>query len=156
MPDEVNDYEDIANRSWDDIPEPHTLPIGTWRLKAANASYAKAKSGDQNDRIMFFYRAVEPLGDVAEEALDDLGDNFDVTGEKILFQVWMEGSRDWDTVRRHLRMHEIDPSGRKVAETLKAFGGQEVFAYLGERSYTTKGGENRTENTMTNFQPADD
>lgn len=144
------DYAEIANRSWDEIPEVQTLPVGSWLLKARNAVYMPAK-GDASPRILFFYTAKEPMDDVDDVALNQLGDDYDYADNDIVSTFWVERNKDWDAVRSHLAKHGIDASGKTVPETLKAFKGTEVIAVLGTKTYTTGAGELKEENTASSF-----
>ena len=149
------DYENILKESWDNIPVPVTLPIGTWRMKGQNAAYLPAKAADQNPTVLFVYAPMEPLDDVDVEALEELGE-YDFSSNRIFMKFWMETGRDWDDVRKHLHKHGIDTTGRTIEESLKLFKGTEIYAYLGVRTYTDNAGEAKEDNSPSNFAPVDD
>ncbi len=72
------DYEEILNKSWDEIPVSQVLPVGSYRLKSGGANIMEAKSDDKNDCVLFIYTPVEPLEDVDADAMAELGDD-DIT-----------------------------------------------------------------------------
>ncbi len=81
-----NDYEQILNRSWDEIPVSQVLPVGTYRLKSGGATYMEAKEAGKNDCVLFPYTPVEPQEDVDADALAELGE-YDITQNKVFFRV---------------------------------------------------------------------
>jgi hypothetical protein len=149
------DYEDILNRSWDDIPEPKVVPVGTWRLKGENATWINAKAADQNDRILFVYSLMEPLSDVDEDDLTALGD-YDYTQNRVFAAFFMETAKDYDAVRKHMRKHGIDCTGRSMKDTLGAIKGTEVLAYLDTKTFTNSVGDVENDNDPKQFAPVDD
>lgn len=149
------DYENILKESWDNIPVPVTLPVGTWRLKGQNATYMPAKSSDQNPICLFVYAPMEPLDDVDEDTLAELGE-YDFSSNRVFQRFWMETGRDWDDVRKHLHKHGIDTTGRTIEDSLKMFKGTEIFAWLDVRTYTDAAGEEKVDNSPSNFAAVDD
>lgn len=147
------DYEDILSKSWDEIPEVQTLPVGSWLLRARNASYQAPKSADASPAVLFVYTAKEPMEDVDSEELSKLGDNYDISANRIFSRFFVQDAADWDNVRKHLAKHGIDTKGQSIEESLKQVKGREVIAYLGQRSFTTNAGETKEENTPSNFVP---
>ena len=148
-------YEEILNRSWDDIPEELLLPVGSWLLTGRNASFLPAREEGKNPRVLFFYTPKEPMDDVDQDALAEIGypDNYDISENQIVKTIWIEGNRDWRQVKAHLEMHGVDTSAGSIMESLKAFRGTEVVAYLDQRQFTRANGEEQFENSPTNFSP---
>ncbi len=149
------DYEDILNRSWDEIPEPQVLPVGSYRLKSRGATFMEAKEST-SDRVMFIYNAMEPLPDVDADALGALGD-YDISQNRLFFTIWIESYADWDGVRKHIAKHglEIVP-GETPKETFSRMKGSEVIAWLDQRSYENKAGDMVESNDPAQFAKIED
>lgn len=144
-------YDALLNRSWGEIPEPKTLPVGSWLLKGRNVAYLPAK-GEGNPRVLFFYTPKEPMDDVRPEELAELGDDYDYANNQIVKTIWVESNRDWATVKAHLALHGVDVSnGRSQKDTFKDFKGTEVIAYLETKAFTTAGGETKIDNDPVKF-----
>lgn len=156
MPSEYDsEYADILKKSWDDIPKPMLLPNGSWRLRARNAKYVPAKAVDQNPYALFVYAPMEPLTDVDEDAVAELGE-YDPAQNRIFNRIWLETAADWDGLRNHIRKHGVDTSGRSPEETLAAIKGTEIIAFLDRETYTDGAGESKEQNVAKNFAPVDD
>lgn len=136
---EVSNYDDILDRSWDEIPEVETLPDGTYVLKGRNAAYSGPKTEGQNGKVLFFYKVDSPI-EVDAEALASLGADYDIRENEAVFTIWIEGMKDWDAVRDHLALHGVDVADfANIRETLKkGFKGTKVAAQLSTNVYTNK------------------
>lgn len=156
MSKDVQDYNDILNTAWDEIPEAKLLPGGTWLLRGKNASFQPPKEEGQNGKVLFFYIPVDPI-EVDQEALQELGEDYDVSENQIVYTIWIEGMRDWAKVRDHLAKHGIDDGSQTLADSLKkSFRGTQIVGHVGVRTFTPKGGgETRIENTVDNFAAVD-
>lgn len=154
----VEKYTDILARGWDEIPEPKTLPANTsWRLKGRNAAWVPPK-GDVSGRVVFFYFPTEPMDDVTDAQLQALGKGYDFSNNDITKTFWIERTKDWDAVRKHLTKHGIalhDRASGGIQRSLKDFRGAEIVAVLDVRNYTTSDGEEREENIPTSFVPVE-
>jgi hypothetical protein len=144
-------YSDILNRSWDDIPEPKLLPVGSWLLRGKNVAYFPAAEEGKSARVAFFYEAKEPMDDVDAGELRELGDDYAYSENDIVKQFFINRNKDWDAVRKHLALHGIDSEGKSQAETFKAFGGTEVVSYLSTKTYVRQDGTTVTDNDPTTF-----
>lgn len=143
-------HSDILNKSWADIPQPKVLPVGTWLLQGRNASFIpKKEDSTLSARVLFFYRAKEPMDDVNQDELAALGDNYDFDNNDIVKQFWVDRPKDWDAVRRHLELHGVEISG-SIQDTLKRFKNTEVLAYLNTKTFTSNG-ESKVDNDPTSF-----
>lgn len=147
----ADDYDDILNRSWDEIPEPTLLPDGDYLLKSRGAKYHAAE-GTRNARINFGYEVVEPVSIDDPDAQAELGEGYDFGENDIFFTIWVERLKDWAGVRRHLGAHGMELDGVNVQDALKSVKETLVVARIGTRSYVNKNGEEVTENTATNFR----
>jgi len=144
----AEDYADILDRGWEEIPQVKTLPVGSWLLEGTNASF---KAGDDsNDSIIFVYKAKEPMDDVDTDQLDELGADYDYSDNRIFARLWLETNADWDKVRNHLVKHGIDVSG-KISDSLKEFKGSQVVSYLDTRTYTNSVGDEVVDNDPVQF-----
>ncbi len=149
-------YMDILNESWDNIQEVVTLPIGSWLLRTRNASLQPPKSEGGNPSILFVYEPKEPMQDVDQSALDELGSDYNYSENRVFFRVWLETGADKDRLRQHISRHGIDMTGMTIGESLKAVKGTEVVAYLSQKQVTNKTtGETRLENEPQNFVEAE-
>lgn len=144
------DYSDILTKSWDEIPEPKTLPNGSYRLKGRNASFLPAKDDNSNPRILFFYSVKEPMDDVDQDALDALGPDYDMEENDVVATFWLQKSKDYANVKAHLKLHGVDVSGN-IQDSLKAFKGSEVNAFLTSETFTNAQGQLVEQNKPTAF-----
>lgn len=147
----ADNYADILNRSWDEIPEPKVLPNGTWLLRGNNVGYFPAKEEGKSTRVAFFYTPKEAMDDVDEAELDQLGPDYDLADSDVVKQFFINRSKDWDAVRKHLALHGIDTTGKSQVETFKEFNGTEVLSYLGTKTYTDSSGKTVEQNDPTQF-----
>lgn len=144
-------YEDILNKSWDEIPEERLLPAGPWRLKCRGASHKPAK-GDGNPSIMFIYEALEPLEGVSDDELAELGPDYDYKSNRIFHRFWIEGNNDLRIVKRHVEKHGVDVTGMTGQEILKAVRGKSIVGIVGQRSFTRNDGSVGEENVIQSFE----
>ena len=147
------DYEAILNKSWDEIPPVKVLPTGSWLLRGQNATYQEGK-GDNSPSVLFVYKAKEPMEDVSTDDMDALGPEYDVSANRIFVRFFISDNADWDKVRKHLAKHGVDVH-TSISDSLKAFKGTEVVAYLGTRTYTDNAGEEQEDNTASSFTPVE-
>jgi hypothetical protein len=148
-------YEDILETSWDDVPQVKLLPVGSWLLKVRNASFQPPKKEDQSPSVLIVYTAKEPMDDVSDEELAELGEDYDFGENRLFVRFWIETGADKDNLRKHIEKHGIETKGMTFAETLKALKGNEVIAYVAQKSFQNAAGVSVVENTATNFQVAE-
>lgn len=155
--DEVNDYGDIIDMAWDDLPEDKLLPTGTWLLGGRNAAYVKGQQG-KNSKVLFFYVAKEPNKGIDPTEYELFIEDYDMNESQVVYTIWIEFNRDWRKVQRHLAIHGITDTTMSLKKSLKAFRGTEVMAHVEPRTYdVTRNGvvESVTENSATNFSPVE-
>lgn len=155
------DYDDLLNRTWDDIPEDKLLPGGQWLVAGRNASLVKPKEDGQSLKVLFNLKAKEPV-QVAQEELDELGD-YDVTANDLTHTIYVEKPSDWNKVFKFLDTFGVpvdrsDPilNADGKLNFSKAFGGAEAIAEIGQRIFTTKDGETGQANTLSKFQKVEE
>lgn len=152
----ANTYEDVLNTAWGNIPQPKTLPVGSYALVGRNATYQPRKSDDKSDAVLFVYGVREPMEDVDSDALSELGDDYDLNNNTIFHRIYVETSLDWDKVRAHLNKHGVEtPQDKTLGDALKEFKGTEVVAFLNQRSYVNAAGEAKVDNSPTGFIPVE-
>lgn len=152
----MSDYTDILKKSWDEIPEAAALPVGSYLLKARNASFQPAKEADKNPVVLFVYAPKEAMDDVDTGALAALGENYDIADNRIFKRFYIETNADWDNVRKHIVKHGVDLKGKSLEEGLTAVKGTEVIAYLDQSTYQDKAtGEMKTNNDAKEFVPVE-
>lgn len=160
---DYDDYESIGDTSWDDIPVVKTLPKGPWLLQGKNAKRMKGREGDDEHSasspyVLFFYKVVEPLVEVDDAELAALGDDYDLQNNDLTFRIYIESKVDYRKVLAHLAKHGVAPAMDEatgklegIDATLKKFRGAKVIGVLGQRTFTDKAGELRTDNTISAF-----
>jgi len=144
-------YEDILTSSWDDIPVPQLLPGGSWELKALGATFKKAQSDDKSDQVNFTYEPTDPLSDVSDAALEELGADYDYANNKLFAQFFVANPSDWDRVRKHIIKHGVDLTGLTLEEGLKAVRGKRINGHVSTRQYVDKNEESVTVNQVKDF-----
>lgn len=147
----ADSYASILDRQWDDVPTIQNLPVGSYVLRARNATHQPPKSEGGNESVLFVYDVQEALDDVDVDELKDLGANYDLSANRIFHRMWIESgsNRDLNAMRQHLGFHDIDVKDT-IGESLKDFKGTEVVAYLVLDTYKSRGVE-RTDNKATSF-----
>lgn len=159
-------YEEILDKSWDELPEQVAVPDGTYLLRGTGAKLKEASSEDGNDYVLFMYKVVSATDDVDEKALAAIvkGGEVEDVAKPVSYRVWIEQASDFRKVGRHLEKHGVDPrdyeeEGNDFLENLKAalkaFRGTEINGYLTTRTFTTQGGDEVEENQVTAFIPVE-
>lgn len=151
------DYDDVLNETWDDLPVEKTLPDGGYRLKGTNVAWVKPKTEGQKAKVLFSYEAKEPLTVDADVLEEKLGDNYDLALNNLTFTIFIETAKDWQQVKKHLKVHGIEAEGplfddNKKLAFAKAFRGSEVVAQIGHRFFENNAGEQVEQNTLSKFQ----
>ena len=148
----MSDYADIANLSWDNIQEPKLLPRGSYLLRLRNVSYQEPKDSGQNGVVMFVHVPKEPMNDVSDAELAELGEDYDISENKVFTRVYIEDGTSWRRVRDILANHGFEVSGG-VIESLKAASKAklEVIGFLDRQAFTRKDGSAGEANNITEF-----
>lgn len=146
----MSGYENLLNQRFDAFPDPKPLPVGSWLLKLRNASY-KPGNGEQNAKFIFVYQPKEPMDDVDDAQLAELGPDYDVSSNQLFKNFFVESASDVAAVRRHVAKHGVDVEGKTIEDALKAIKGAEIIGYLQQRTFTDRAGEVRTDNDIQSF-----
>lgn len=149
------DYDDILNRTWDDIPEPKLLPGGGWVVVGRTAGLVKPKEEGQSLKVLFNLKAKSPIN-VPEEELAEL-EGYDISTNDLQHTIYIESASDWDKVRKFLTVFGVEMQGKILDENgklsfAKAFNGAEAVAEIGQRNYDNRDGETVWQNTLSKFQ----
>lgn len=150
----MSDYADIANLSWDNIQEPKTLPVGSYLLKLKNAMFQPSKEEGKSPVVLFVHSPKEAMDDVKTDELEALGEEYDISENKIFTRFFIEDGSSWAQVRNLLAKHGLEVSG-DVNESLKKAKGAEVIGYLDQDRFTRKDGTVGTGNKVTEFAPVE-
>lgn len=146
----MSDYSDIANLSWDEIQEPKVLPVGTYLLKGRNARFQPAKDADKSPVVLFVFAPKEAMADVKTDELEALGNEYDITENKVFHRVYIEDGSSWAVVRNILAKMGVEVEG-KIEDTLKKVKGQDVLGYLNQNTFTRNDGTVGVANNITEF-----
>ena len=153
----VDSYDDILDRSFDELQDDKLLPSGLWVLRLRNAHFMPPRQEGKSAQVLFFYYPVEPTDDVDQDELDALGEDYDFSENQIVFTAWIEGNRSWKDMMRHLKKHAgVDWDAGSIREIIKkGVKGSEVVARLGSETYENNFGELVEKNTASDFRPLD-
>ncbi len=148
----TTNYEDLANRSFEEIPKEQLLPGGSWLLKGITAKILAPKDDDGKPQLLMVYQPLEPMDDVDADELAALnnGSEYDLSMNKIYVKFWLETGNDYHNAREHFAKHGV-VDGTNLNELIKGFRGSQVAAQLGRRTFTTSAGETKTEQTASSF-----
>lgn len=156
MQNDDNDYDEILNRTWDEIPDEKVLPDGWYVLTAKNANFQKPK-GDGNAKILIFYTVADALGEddggPRQDALEALGADYDMTENEIVQTIWVSGNKDWRAAKRHLALLGVTTEGKSLMDGLKEVKGNPIAARLEYRTYQNKAGITVEQNDPKEFAP---
>ena len=147
----MSNANNLMTTAWKDIPVAQVLPTGTWRLRCKSASYKPAREEGKSDTVLIVYEAVEPMEDVSEDAIAELGEGYDYSMKAIFHRVWIKEEADMDKFRSLLAKHNIDVADyANGMEAMKALKGTVVLGFLQQSTY-----KDNTENTVANFSAAE-
>lgn len=151
MSNEDSSYEEILDRQWDDIGEPTIIPGGKWVVKVRQVVVFKPKTVGQSERGVIRLTPIEPLDDVDADALDALGDGYDVTVNELEYQKFLETGRDLGEWKSAFAKFGVDVQGKTWGEVFKEIRGKKAVAVVGKRTYTNKDGVVVPTNTVSGF-----
>lgn len=146
----MSSYTDIATQAWDNVPEIKLLPVGSYQLKCRGASIQAPKSAEGNSSVMITYEPTDAMDDVD---MSELGDDYDMSGNRLFCRFWLSDAADLNRLRKHILAHGVDTKGMTVDESIKALKGSSVVAYVNTRQYVGSDGNSVTENVASGFQP---
>ncbi len=149
------DYNDLANMTFADLPDEKELPDGNWLLQKRNGAVLAPKEEGDKIRVVLFFNVVAAGDDIPEDALAELGDDYDLAMNQIVKTWWIETTRDWKEPKKVLSLLGVDVTSKDtdIIEAVKSGGnGNKVWAYLTKKSFTHKQtGETRTDTVPSNF-----
>lgn len=140
-------YEGILNRTWGEIPEPQTLPEGSYVVRIVSMKLNEATE-TQKETVGVILKPEEVMDDVDSEDLAALGDNYDIASNTIFDRIFTEDG-GWEKVRNLLKKAGTYDAAQSIPESFKAAVGSKVVAFLKVREYTDKqSGEDRVVNNV--------
>lgn len=154
---DVRSYEEILKGSWDDLPEVKLLPAGSYRWVCRSAKFSPPKSEGSSPNVMFVCNAQEAMDDVSDDALAELGEEYDITANTVFHRIWLERDTDWQKVKQTITAMGVDLDGKSLEEGLKAMKNVEFIAYTTQQTFTNKKtGVSRTENVLQGFKSVEE
>lgn len=123
-------FNDILDRSVDDVKEPVTLPMGTWRFSIISGKLKKnnTENGPVAD-YLFTAKPVEATDDVSEVEIDALGEDLEGTRVFHKIAIW-DRSSEWNVVRFLNTLGYEFEQGDKLSESVAKTNGSEFMAYV--------------------------
>jgi len=149
-----NDYNDVMNKGWDELPETQLTPRGTYRLKARSVAEVLPKEKGASGKVLVTYTPVEAMDDVDEAAMQAFeAAGLDVRDQEIVVTFWLGKVKDWHRLKAHIALHGVDLSQFRdnKRDALKAMKGCEIMATVQPRKFTVNK-EERVEDTAVNFK----
>lgn len=141
---------DILNRNWSEMSRSAVLPIGDYKWKARSGSF---KATDDWSAVTFVLVCQEAMETVDADALEELGDNYDLSVNTVFHKIFTSEASDWDKVRDVLTAFGIDVDNLTIKESLKAVKGREIVAYSKPNTRTdNRTGELIEENVLSGFK----
>jgi hypothetical protein len=145
-------YDDIAKQNWSDIQPPTLLPLGSWELVCRAAKLVPPKSEEQKWQVLFMFQAVEPMEDVSDDALAQLGEGWEDRVENIAYRTFFSTASDKQKVKKLLvRLGVTNVDELNVETALKAAVNGRAIGYVQQEHFTTKGGEAGVKNAVSHF-----
>jgi len=149
---QLQSYEEILQKGWDEIPEPQFLPDGSYRFRCTGAKVMPPKNADQSARCVFAMEPQEAMDDVNSDALAALGEGYDISENVIFPTIWLSKGTDWAKVRAILTKLGVNLADYDTIEaSLKAAKGCEVIGYVTMRHYIDKANKPQQENVIQTF-----
>lgn len=146
------DHNEIAKKSWGDIQPPALLPVGCWSLTCRAAKLMPPKKEGGKLQVLFMFEATEPMSDVSDEALAQLGDNWEERVENIAHRPWFESASDMQKVRKLLvKLGVTNVDELSIEQSLKAAVNGTVVGYVVQETFTGADGTPGTKNAVSHF-----
>lgn len=148
-------YDDILNRSFNDIPENDPLlPDCKAILRIRNATFMPPK-GDSGKgaKVLVYMNATEVLEGADEDELTAALGDTPIEEVDVVSQFWADKNRDWRTIKAFLATAGVDvTSGKALIDELKDCAGRSVVGDVRTRSYVNAMGVEVTSNEASNFE----
>lgn len=147
----ATDYEKITETCWDDIQPPKLLPTGSWELKVLSMKEQPSKKEGGKTQVLVAVQPIEPMSDVPEDALAELGDDWTKEVENIFMRFWFESAADKQRVRQFLTVLGVELKGLSIADSFKAAKDATFIGYINTESYTDGGGNPQVKNAVVSW-----
>lgn len=134
------------------------LPEGTWRLKVRGYKYRPATE-TASAQVVFFLMPIEPKEDVDTEALEALGEDYDLSINSATAQFWLGEARDWTKVfafaeAAGIESEEVAEVSRK--EVFDMIRDRYVVGYMKVETYTDRAGAMVQKLVVSSFSKDED
>ena len=151
------DYTAALTTAWEELPKPKTLPEGSWLVVLRNAVYIEPKQADHSPKVVYFYKAKEPMNDVSSVAIEALGADYDYSINDLTFTQYLESTADWQKkVLPFMAKHSGFERKGNPQESLKGMRNLEIVSYLSLKQWTDKiTNEEHVDNAMSGFVALD-
>jgi len=148
-------YEEMLNESMDDIQEPQLLPTGSYLMRIAGFNPRPGKDG-KKATILVIFSPVKAMEDVDDEALEELGADYDIGISRVSHTVWYGDASERASAKRTFRLFGINPEGKTLAEVKELAKDAMVVGNTVHETYTDKNsGELVTKSKIVGFAPAE-
>lgn len=138
----LDDYDDILDRSFDDIPMPKDVPLTSYNAVCDGISFMKPKKEGGNPKVLAFFKLTSPVEPLDDDVMAELGADYDFTLNRYARSVWISEGRDWKTVLEILHSLGVDTEDKTVKEAMKSAEGHEAVVRLQRgRTYTGQDGK---------------
>lgn len=138
MAEDTMDFEELLNKSFDEIPEEVPLvPAGTWTLQGIGNSYKEASDGMPAQASLGFTLAA-PTDDVDPDKLAAFGDNW--KGMRFWKRYRFESVAEIVALKNDLKKLGIEGSAslKDMLTNSKLIRGRQVLGSVGIASYKSK------------------
>ena len=124
------DFDDVFDKTHDEIPPVHDVPAGLWRFKVKAAKRFEPKDdGEVNGGLLFVSQAIEASGDVDPSLVPDDLDNL----EEVFYKIFIGGNKDMHQAWRFVEKLGMDTAGRSMTECLAQAAGFEFWAVVSHK-----------------------
>jgi hypothetical protein len=146
------DFEDLLDKSFDDIAEPPLVPTGGWIIQGIGNNYKPASEGEAA-KVNLGFTLVRPTDDVDPEKLAEVGDEW--KGMRFWKRYTMEGPQDRWAITRDLRTLGVEGSAslKEMLRNGKLIKGRQAVGVVGVNSYTRANGDRVTESRINSILP---
>jgi hypothetical protein len=152
----MQQYEEILQTGWSELPDEQYLPDGSFRFEVISAKVLPPRSEDQSAVAMFALEPKEAMSDVSDDAMAALGEEFDLSDHTIFHKIWLKKPSDWHRLQTLIEKCGVDP--KKYAtkeESLKACKRAQIVGYVVTKVFTDKAtGAPRQQNEVQSFAQA--
>jgi hypothetical protein len=139
---DLDDYDDILDRSFNDIPMPKDVPLTSYNAVCDGISFMKPKKEGTSPKVLAFFKLTSPVEPLDDDVQAELGADYDFNLNRYARSIWISEGRDWKTVLEILHSLGVDTEDCTVNEAMKSAKGKEAVVRLQRgRVYTGTDGK---------------